>query len=186
MSSGDCDVFRWVHVHPALTLSVGPYSVIDSEAAIAYDAPACVLRTKMAAAGSGHRFHRQLKQPRQHANKAPEMYVPTKPETFDDWWLTAQARFTGPLLRTVTEGRPTRAEISQVLADYDYKRRRKGGLSQRRARRIRNEIYEAYEDDAREAYDMLVQMVLVEDTFTRDLVKKHNETRDAHDFFVRR
>ena len=65
------------------------------------------------------------------------MYNPTRPETFDDWWLTAQARFSNAyLLRTVVQGRPTRADVAKVLADYEYKRRRKGGLTRRRERKI--------------------------------------------------
>ena len=77
------------------------------------------------------------------------MYNPTRPETFDDWWLTAQAKFSNAaLLRIVELGRPTRAEVAQVLAAYEHKRRRKGGLSTRRERRIIHEIYETYETDA--------------------------------------
>ena len=104
----------------------------------------------MAAIGPGARYHPPLRRALQHQHKTPVLYNPTKPETFEDWWLTAQARFSDTsLLKTVLDGRPTSEEVSEVIADYEYKRRRQGGVSNRRKRRIINDLYEKYEQDAR-------------------------------------
>ena len=121
------DIVGELYCSPPLTCSGGersprPHSVgrshcvIDNPSRASVSRSGSVLRTKMVAPGPGARFQPPIKRALQHANKQPVMYNPTRPETFDDWWLTAQARFSNAaLLRIVELGRPTRAEVAQCL-----------------------------------------------------------------------